>query len=169
MGRLRTWPGTAAKGVNSIPRSRRARARCLASGPSRLAFNVYEAGHWVVHVTAPGATSDSVTLKDWFLWDIRDLEGDGVEDWVMSPVRDSTDPDTSGWYFVKWRTVLARWQESSSSVEQTREIQGAIPYLVGAFREARRTTSRGFLYPSLTVGSRLVLVDAAKQHTQVQL
>jgi len=118
--------------------------------PSRLAFNVYEGGHWQLHVTEPGTANDAVVFKDWYLWDIRDLDLDGTEDWVLSPSRDPSDPDVPGWYFVKWRTVFAHWDESSISFVQKREEQGAIPYLAPTFRLPHKSTSRGYLYPALT-------------------
>jgi hypothetical protein len=118
--------------------------------PSRLAFNVYEGGHWQLHVTQPGTANDAVVFEDWFLWDIRDVDLDGTEEWVLTPSRDPSDPDVPGWYFVKWRTVFARWNEASLEFEQKREEQGAIPYLKATFRLPRKTTSRGYLYPVLT-------------------
>lgn len=118
--------------------------------PSRLAFNVYEGGHWRLHVTAPGTTVDAVVLDDMFLWDIRDLDGDGKVEWALSPSRDPTDPNTSGWYFVKWRTLLADWQEATVKLVVRETMEGTIPFLQGTFREPERTTSRGSLFPLLT-------------------
>lgn len=118
-------------------------------GPSRLAFNVYEGGHWRLHVTVPGGTADAVVLDDLFLWDIRDLEGDGLDDWVLSPSRDPSDPDVPGYYFVKWRTVLARWTEATLSLHSQLPIEGAIPWLAPTFRLPGKTTSRSSLYPAL--------------------
>jgi len=89
-------------------------------------------------------------MKDWFLWDIRDFDLDGREEWVLSPSRDASDPDVPGWYFVKWRTVFGRWDEASEAFVPTREEQGAIPYLTATFRLPRKTTTRGYLYPVLT-------------------
>lgn len=123
----------------------------MPSGPSRLAFNVYEGGHWMLHVTKPGVTADEVVFKDLFLWDIRDLDGDGLDEWVLSPSRDPSDPDVPGYYFVKWRTVLAYWSEPLLSWKETATIEGAIPMLAPAFRSPDLSTSRSFLYPSLTV------------------
>ncbi len=58
---------------------------------SRLAFDVYEGEHWMLHVTAPDSTADAVTIKDVFLWDILDLDGDGVDEWIVTPSRDPLD------------------------------------------------------------------------------
>jgi hypothetical protein len=121
-----------------------------AGGPSRLAFNVYEGGHWMLHVTQPGSTADEVVYEDLFLWDIRDLDGDGHDEWVLSPSRDPEDPDVPGYYFVKWRTVLGYWSDVLSTWKESATLEGAIPMLVPAFRSPELTTSRGFLYPTLT-------------------
>jgi hypothetical protein len=118
--------------------------------PSRLAFNVYEGGHWMLHVTQPGSTADALVLKDMFLWDIRDLGGTGGENWVMSPSRDPSDPDVPGYYYVKWRTVLGYWDETNLMVhDQGPPLEGAIPLIMAAFRRPERTTSRSYLYPAL--------------------
>lgn len=117
---------------------------------SRLAFNVYEGGKWRVHVTAPGATADAVVIPDRFLWDVRDLDQDGVDEWVLSPTRDPADPDVPGYYFAKWRTVLGHWDEVGLALVEGTTFEGRIPYLVPTFRDAARSTSRGFLYPVLT-------------------
>jgi hypothetical protein len=133
--------------------------------PSRLAFNVYSGGHWILHVTAPGSTSDAVTFKDLFLWDISDLDQDGTDEWLLSPSRDPEEPDVPGYYFVKWRTRLAHWDEASLSLTTQVEHQGVIPWLSPALRRPDRTTSRGSLYPALSVrresGLVLLLRDAA--------
>lgn len=133
--------------------------------PSRLAFNVYSGGHWILHVTAPGATSDAVTFKDLFLWDITDLDQDGDDEWLLSPSRDPEEPDVPGYYFVKWRTRIAHWDEASLTLSTQVEHDGVIPLLAPVFRRADRTSSRGSLWPALTVhrdaGLVLLLRDAA--------
>ena len=47
-----------------------------AAAASRIAFNVFGAGQWGLHVTEPGTTADALQLPDLYLWDIRDLDGD---------------------------------------------------------------------------------------------
>ncbi|MBI2893910.1 MAG: hypothetical protein HYY06_10185 [Deltaproteobacteria bacterium] len=118
--------------------------------PSRIAFNLYEGGHWNLHVTAPGSVEDDVVIRDIFLWDIRDLDLDGEAEWLLSPSRDPEDPDVPGYYFVKWRTLLSRWDEAATSLATVRQIDDAIPYLQATFRLPDRTTSRSYLYPALT-------------------
>lgn len=118
--------------------------------PSRLAFNVYEGGRWHLHVTAPGSTDDVSVLLDWFLWDIRDLDEDGVDEWVLSPAKDPSEPDVPGYYFVKWRTVVAHFDDDRLAMSAIATHEGAIPWLVPFFRSPDKTTSRSYLYPALT-------------------
>ena len=60
--------------------------------PSRMAYNVYANGHWFLHISQPGTTADLYRLQDVFLWDIRDVDGDGRAELVISPVRFPSDP-----------------------------------------------------------------------------
>ena len=151
------YEGRVAYPANAIVRA--------AGGSSRLAFNVYEGGHWMLHVTEPGRTADAAVMRDLLLWDIADLDRDGVDEWVLSPVRDPEDPDVSGYYFPKRRLRIARWDESARELVTLAEHDGLVPHLVSAFREPTRTTSAGYLYPALVtrVGTdelRLVARDA---------
>jgi hypothetical protein len=118
--------------------------------PSRLAYNVYQAGRWYFHVSRPGASPDARIYKDLFVWDVRDLDGDGVKEVVASPAHDDTDPDVPGYYFVKWRTAIYHWDEANETLVGVKTFPGVIPHLVAAFREPTRTTSMGYLYPALT-------------------
>ena len=121
-----------------------------ASGPSRIAYNVYEGGHWMLHVSKPGSTADALVLKDVFLWDISDVDRDGQEEWITTPARDPSEPDVPGYYYVKWRTLFSHWDAASLALTQSAEHPGSIPYLLGRFREPGRTTSRGAIYSVLT-------------------
>ncbi|MBK8259164.1 MAG: hypothetical protein IPK82_41720 [Polyangiaceae bacterium] len=136
------------------------------TGPSRLAFNVYEGGHWMLHVTQPGSTQDAVVFKDLFLWDIRDLDQDGTDEWVLSPSRDPNEPDVPGYYFVKWRTLIAHWSDATLSYVESFTIQSSIPTMVPTFRTPDLTTSRSFLYPTLTVrnevGLNLIMTSSSQ-------
>jgi hypothetical protein len=118
---------------------------------SRLVFDVYQGGHWHVVITDPGKTSTAVDLKDLFVWDVRDLDGDGEPEVIGSPVRDATDPNTDGWYFPKRRTVVFRWDEAAKALAPKATFEGALPWLVASFRDATRSSSAGFLWPVLTV------------------
>lgn len=137
--------------------------RTGAAGASRLAYNVYAGGHWWLHVSQPGSTADAQTLRGSFLWDVRDLDGDGADEWVVSPVELPGDPDVPGWYFPRWRTDVLRWDEATETLTLLTAHDGAIPQLVAAFRRPDRTASQGYLYPVLTVsdpttcGAQLVL------------
>lgn len=118
---------------------------------SRLVYDVYQGGHWHAVITEPGKTTTAVDLKDLFVWDVRDLDGDGEPEVIGSPVRDATDPNTDGWYFPKGRTVVFRWDEATRTLVQKATFEGALPWLVASHRNATRSSSAGFLWPVLTV------------------
>jgi hypothetical protein len=117
---------------------------------SRIAYSVYEGGHWFTHISIPGGQGDQWTLKDQFLWDIRDLNGDGFDEIIMSPARYSNDPDVPGYYYVKWETNVYHWNEGSKSLVNIKSYKG-IPYLSPFFREEKKTTTAGYFYPVQTV------------------
>jgi len=120
-------------------------------GRSRIAYNVYSGGHWWLHVSEPGATTDSWVQRGMVLWDIRDLDGDGVDELILSPVEGPSDPNVPGYYFPKWRTELAHLSADGSRMTVTKTFEGAIPELVGTFRDSHHSTSFGALYPCLTI------------------
>jgi hypothetical protein len=136
--------------------------------PSRLLFNVYAGGRWRTTVTAPGGVTSARELLDVFVWDIRDLDGDGVAEIVASPARDASEPDVPGYYFVKWRTQIFHWDEATSALVLSRTFEGALPWLVPTFPTAARTSSQGALYPVLTVavGERPAMVLRARDGTR---
>ena len=80
------------------------------STPSRLAYNVYKQGRWVVHITEPGSLAVAVELEHLLLWDMRDLDGDGKAEWVLSPTEA---------YLPKFRTQVARWDEGTRALVRT--------------------------------------------------
>jgi hypothetical protein len=116
-------------------------------GPSRIAFNEYRGGRWHLHITEPGSTADKYALLDVFLWDIQDLNGDGVDEWIISPTRDPSDPNTAGWYYPKWRTSIYNWDESAKTLKQIQTMTNALPHLMPHFRDAVSSTSYSFQYP----------------------
>jgi len=124
------------------------------SGRSRIAYNVYAGGHWWLHVSTPGKTTDAWTQRGVILWDVRDLDGDGVDELVLSQVEAPTDPDVPGYYFPKWQTMLAHLSADGTKLTTIKTFDAAIPQLMGTFREPRRTTSFGALYPALTVSDK---------------
>ncbi len=115
--------------------------------PSRLAYSVYEAGHWILHVSQPGSLDDALALQGSVLWDIRDLDGDGTDEWIVSPSELPGDPDVPGYYFARWRTDLLHWDEGSTSLVPVATYDQGIPALTGAFGRATTRTSMGALYP----------------------
>lgn len=134
--------------------------RTTPGGLSRLAYNVYSGGHWYLHISGGGGTNDLTRSRDAFLWDIRDLDGDGVDEWLYSPSRFASDPPQRHYYFPKWLTYIAHWDEANRRLVAYRSVPG-IPYLQPAFRQPGVSTSRGSLYPALVResanGQRLLL------------
>lgn len=127
---------------------------------SRLIFDVYVGGRWHAIVTTTGGTTTALDVRDLYVWDVRDLDGDGVLDVVASPSHDPADPDVPGWYFTKWRTLVMHWDEATKQLVTVRTIPDAIPWLIPAFRDATRSTSGGFRYPvpTVAVGGKAALV-----------
>ncbi len=116
-------------------------------GPSRIAYNVFSepehgaARRWSLHVSEPGSTRDAARISDEYLWDIRDVDGDGADEWITSP--------TDG-YLPRMETRIYRWDEARRGLELERTIGGAVPYLFPSFRAPEVSTTRGALYPVLT-------------------
>jgi hypothetical protein len=123
--------------------------------PSRLAFNVFGSGRWIIHVTEPGQSVDATTIADRYLWDVRDLDGDGVAEWVSSPA--------PGGYLPEWSFQLHHWDESSLGLVELESYPGYLPARVPSFRQAERTTSRGSLYPTPTVAQGCALLVAGQK------
>jgi hypothetical protein len=114
---------------------------------SRLAYNVYGTdGQWHLHITQPGSLTDKYVLADVFLWDIRDVNGDGTEDWVISPTG-----NVSGSYFPQRTTNLYTWNESTQVLNETQSYSGVVPWLAASFRAAGTSNTSVFpwLFPAL--------------------
>lgn len=120
---------------------------------SRLVFDVYQGGHWHTIVTKPGTTTSDVDLRDLFVWDVRDLDGDGEPEIIASPARDPADPDVPGYYFVKARTIVHHWDEAGRALTPIKTYPEGLPWLVGGFRDTSRSSSGGWLYPVLAVAT----------------
>ncbi len=118
-----------------------AHLRTAVGAPSRLAFNVFAAGHWHLHITEPASANDAVVLDDVFLWDVRDIDGDGRDECILSPTVTSGDA-----YLPQWRTRTAHWDEASRSLTRLDEADG-IPELVQRFRSGTATTSETVMSP----------------------
>lgn len=108
--------------------------------PSRLFYNVLVGGHWYLHISEPGSTTDKYVLTDLFCWDIIELNG--VTRCIISP---------STTNFPLWQTGIYTWHEDTLSLTLDVLIPDAIPHLQWKFREGDKSTSHGWLYPVLTV------------------
>jgi hypothetical protein len=64
---------------------------------SRVAYNVYSGGHWYLHISAPGSLVDQYALPDAFLWEIINVDGDEVQEWLISPSRYPEEPNLPGY------------------------------------------------------------------------
>ena len=111
------------------------------AGRSRIAFNVYDDARraWALHVSEPGSTDDALVLPNLFLWDMRDVTGDGAREWIVSPA----DPDRS--YFLRPETQIYRWNEAGRRLEQIEALTG-LPMINTRFRTPTVTTSTGHLF-----------------------
>lgn len=114
-----------------------------------IAFNVFSNGQWVLHITKQGSTRDAIQKSGIFLWDIRDLDGDGVPELITSPTKPGT-----GVYFTEWRTEIHGWNPRTGELNLRQSIDAGIPYLVAGFRPQDVSTSSGYSYPVL-VGSQV--------------
>jgi hypothetical protein len=118
--------------------------------PSRIAYNVYTDDHWHLHISEPGTTIDSYRLIDVFLWDIVDIDGDGVEEWFISPTGILANSNTAGAYFPKWEFGVYHWSEESLNLEMQKYWSDRLPLLKLMGQEAEKTSSMSYLAPILT-------------------
>jgi hypothetical protein len=118
-----------------------------------------------LHISQPGTTADLYRLQDVFLWDIRDVDGDGRAELVISPVRFPSDPRGPGWYFPKWQTALYHWDEGRLVLDQVQSCPGVLPKLVTHLKLAGKASAESGVYPVLTVVQsgrpHLVLLDSS--------
>lgn len=151
--------------------------------PSRVAYNVYNLngnGRWEVHITAPGNVQSELptVLTDMYLWDVRDVDGDGIDELFISP--------TSG-YYARFETQIYHWKAttpppandpSGGTLERdtTYDLSaggGGIPYLASFHREPGRYAMYGYVYPVATVVQngilKLVLMKSDKTLSTVPL
>ena len=136
-------------------------------GPSRLAYNVFgdfgpggdpNVNRWVMQITSPGSATPVLKLRDWFLWDIRDIDGDGRDEWIASPACDPIPPGGCGGspsdppYLLAHKTFIFHWNDQAQRFDaDARMIDGAYPHLVRTLRRPTVATSRGSLFPVLSV------------------
>ncbi|SEE87230.1 hypothetical protein [Jiangella alba] len=121
------------------------------SGASRLAYNVFRDGRWRLHVSQPGSTTSLYELDDVFLWDIVDVDGDGTQEWLISPTRNAGEPLGPAYYFPKWQTSAYHWNESALTLTSIATFADAIPALQRTFATANTSSSDGSLAPAHVV------------------
>lgn len=114
--------------------------------PSRLCYNVYSKGRWHFHISEPNVIMDKYALKDLFVWDIRDIDGNGIDEIIGSPTRWKSDPDIPGYYFPKIQTNIYHWNETDKSMPCTKTFAG-LPNLTPRFKSGDRSTTKQYLYP----------------------
>ncbi len=108
---------------------------------SRLVWNTYQGGRWTARISAPGSLKIDFTQVDLFVWDVRDLDGNGTPEIIASPASQ---------YFPEWRTVIYRWIDGSLSPVQS--FAGAIPVLRPRFHHetANSMDDSGYIFPVAT-------------------
>lgn len=109
----------------------------------RTIYDVYSGGHWSVVVTDPGKSTTALTVRDLYVWDVEDLDGDGDVDIVATPMREPSQPDVPGYYFAPWQTTVYRWDEATKTLVQKVSSTGVLPRLVASFSEAGTSNSTG--------------------------
>lgn len=142
-----------------------------ANQPSRIAYNVYAQGHWYMHISYPGSTQDRYALADVFVWDIRDIDGDGVDEIIASPTRWSTEPNVPGYYYSKFHTNIYHWDEANESLTNIKSYSGLIPNLTNRFREplTTSTNSSGFLTPVQVLNQNGVVKLVLRNSSSIQV
>lgn len=120
-------------------------------GPSRLAYNTYSDGHWILHLTDDAGVADAATWRGVYLWDIRDLDGDGSPELVTTATEDPEDPDVPGYYFPKWRTSLQHLDIASATLTEHATFEGRLPAFAAGFSTATHRSSMTYLYPASIV------------------
>jgi hypothetical protein len=108
--------------------------------PSRVFYNVYEKEKWNLHVSIPNGTKDERVLENQFIWDVRDIDGDHVEEIIVSP----TNPQKP--YFVQNLTSVYHWDENRLELDLIKKVKG-IPNLSSRFPNVSTRDSRGYLTP----------------------
>jgi hypothetical protein len=120
----------------------------VANGPSRLAFNRFADGAWNFHVTKQGSPSDSFRISGLFVWDVRDIDGDGEVEIIASPTPRAA-RNLRG-YFPEWKTQIYSYDRNGGWLRLRQEFSGVIPWFTAAPIEPETTSSAGTLFPVLT-------------------
>jgi len=119
--------------------------------PSRVMYNVFEDKKWYLHISKPNVTEDEYALENQFVWDIRDIDGDQVEEIIVSP----TNPQEP--YFVQNLTNICHWDENRLRLDPIKTIKG-IPNFSSRFPNTTTRDSRGYLAPVQ------IIVSEGKSH-----
>lgn len=138
------------------------------TGPSRLAYNIFgdfrppggdsSLNRWVMQITYGGSATPQIKLRDWFLWDIRDIDADGRDEWIASPACDPVPPEgcegsvSDPPYLLAHKTFIFHWNEQTQWFDpHAQVIEGAYPYLTRTLRGPTASTTREYLRPVLSV------------------
>tara|TARA_Y100000310_G_scaffold287099_1_gene311780 strand:- start:2637 stop:4202 length:1566 start_codon:yes stop_codon:yes gene_type:complete len=133
--------------------------------PSRVMYNVYENNKWYLHISKPNVTEDESILDNQFVWDIRDIDGDEVEEIIVSP----TNPQKP--YFVQNLTNIYHWDENRLQLDSIKTVQG-IPNLSSRFPSTTTRDSRGYLSPAQIIvvqgKSHIAMYDLITKTIQIE-
>jgi hypothetical protein len=124
--------------------------------PSRYAYNVYSdlyttpftSMQWVLHVTQPGVANDEKIYRDRFLWDIRDIDQDGIDEWITSPV--TTSGPAGHRYLPDKRLEIFTWNESIEDLVLERTLNDCYPYLQAHDRLPTVSSAKESMWPVLS-------------------
>lgn len=122
---------------------------------SRLVWNTYQGGQWTSRITKPKSLEMSLQIPHLYIWDVRDLDGDGTPEIIGS----STDG-----YYADWNTHIYRWDKGS--LVSVRSFQGAIPFLRPRFHhETANSMDDDGIFPVATEAQsgRIVLFTPGAQ------
>lgn len=117
-------------------------------GASRIGFNEFTNGVWTFHVTRPGSPEDDKRIPGLFVWDIRDIDGDGIMEIVASPTK--VRRGAGDGYFPEWQTEIYAYDKAAGTLALRQSIPGAIPFLAAASVENGTASSAGTLFPVLS-------------------
>ena len=134
---------------------------------SRVIYNVFGdispagagRGKWTTRISEPGSIVSKMALdSNLFVWDVRDLDGDGIAEVIASPC--------SG-YYPDAATYLFRFDPSTLLLVGPTILAEVTPWLVYGSQMGDRRSSYGYLYDVLTVrrgnGCRLEMAGRSKE------
>ncbi|MFO0678696.1 MAG: hypothetical protein U0169_19345 [Polyangiaceae bacterium] len=125
-------------------------------GVARTVFDVYAGGRWSTIVTRAGGVGTDVSVKDRYVWDVVDLDGDGSVEIVATTIRTPDQPDVPGYYYPRFETSLYHWDESATGAAKfvhVRTYADVIPKLVDGFSDGTTTDAQSKVSRASTVRS----------------